>query len=171
MAKNDILTQAEVRQILNYDPDTGVFLWKRREDVGAKWNGKWAGKVAGHSSVKGHVVIMVNKQRYFAHRLAWVYATGEYPDGDIDHKNGVKNDNRLCNLRPATRTQNITNSPVRKDSSTGVKGVYRHRGKFVAQTRKNGQHYYIGAFKTLEDAKAAHADFYEKLHGEFARIK
>lgn len=171
MAKNDILTQEQARQILDYDPDTGVFRWRRRQDVGLAWNNRNAGKIAGHVSVKGHVHVMVNRQRIYAHRLAWLIMTGGYPGADIDHINGDKSDNRFSNLRAASRAENNYNRAIQRNNKTGVKGVYPYKNRFRSQIVVDGNIKHIGVFGTLDEAKAAYEKAAAQYHGEFAYSK
>lgn len=169
MAKNDNLTLEDLRQTLEYDPSTGIFVWKWRDDVGLQWNRKNAGKVAGHISVKGHIHLMVRRNRYYAHRLAWLYVTGEYPSDDIDHINGDKSDNRIVNLRPATRTENNYNRKTQKNNKTGVKGVYPHKDRYRSQLVIDGKAVHLGVFQTIEEARKVYMEAAKKYHGEFAR--
>jgi hypothetical protein len=168
MAKNDTLTLDELRQTFDYDPDTGQFVWKWRDDVGLQWNRKNAGKIAGHVSVKGHVHLMINKRRFYAHRLAWLYMTGTYPSEDVDHINGVKSDNRFSNLREASRTENNYNRKIQRNNKVGVKGVYPHKDRFKSQLVVDGKIKHIGVFKTVEEAQAAYQEAVKKYHGKFA---
>lgn len=170
MAKTDNITVEYLHSILDYDPDTGVFRWRRRDDLPVQWNGKWAGNIAGSPSSSGHILIGISRSKYCAHRLAWLYMTGELPS-EIDHINADKTDNRFSNLRIATRAQNNANKRVQRNSRTGVKGVSKFRNKYRAQMWIDNKHIHIGVFDTLEQAKEAHAAAYTKLHGQFARIE
>lgn len=94
-----------------------------------------------------------------AHRLAWQYATGDVPAADIDHINGVKNDNRLANLRPATRAQNMQNQRrARSDNATGILGVGCVRGRWKSQIQSDGIRMHLGTFDTAEHARSAYLD-------------
>jgi hypothetical protein len=101
-----ILSQARLHELLHYDPETGVFTWKKHRGRRAV-----VGSVAGRYHPSGHRVIRVDITSYYAHRLAWIYVHGSIPDGlVIDHINNVRDDNRLVNLRPATYQLNAQNT-------------------------------------------------------------
>ena len=113
----NMLTQAELKENLIYFPDDGIFMWKvsRRS---AKAN-----TIAGGGNKKGYIMIGLNQKQYFAHILAWLYVTGEYPKGDLDHIDGNKQNNSFSNLREATRSQNCMNRKKASNNTTGYKGV------------------------------------------------
>ena len=174
---SNALTAEFVRSILDYDPDTGVFTWKRRHDVGPRWNGKHPGKVAGTlvkpgRSVTAYVSIRINGVAYRAHRLAWLITHGRWPIGDIDHDNGDGTDNRIKNLREATRTQNNANSRRQKNNTTGIKGVSpTSDGRYMASICRDGKQRNLGRFDTPEDAHEAYKTEAIRLFGEFARVE
>jgi hypothetical protein len=112
------LTQALLKEYLQYDPETGIFTWVKTEAVCLT-----IGMVAGGFDTKGYVIINLLGKPYKAHRLAWLYTYGYLPDKAIDHKNGIASDNRIANLRLASFADNCANSS-RVTSNTGVKGVY-----------------------------------------------
>mgnify|MGYP000028093486 CR=1 FL=1 len=145
MAIADI-TAPELRQILTYDPITGVF--KRRNDPESK---------VGRIATKGYRQIMVSGKRYMAHRLAWLYIHGVWPDGQIDHINQVKDDNRIENLRVVTNKQNGENVSMFSHNTSGAKGVRFRSGSWLAEIRHHKKTQHLGSFETLEDAKAARA--------------
>lgn len=154
-----------IRSLLDYDPDTGVFRW--REAVG----GRMAGQSAGTLHSKGYRRIKLDGRHHFAHRLAWLYVTGEWPDRAIDHMNGDKTDNRIANLRLATASENNMNMGVRRFSKTGLKGVSPQRKKYMAQISANGKRHYLGLFQTPEEAHQAYLQRARELHGDFARAE
>jgi hypothetical protein len=161
----------ELRQILSYDPKTGVFTWR----VGSPRGGRQiAGNVAGNLGVEGYRHIRIKKRLYLAHRLAWLYVTGDWPGGDIDHKNGVPGDNRFANLREVTHAANMQNSKRRKHNTSGFKGVRLSAAKknkrWFATIQKDGRMVYLGTFPTPEEAHAAYRKAAEVHHGEFARF-
>lgn len=173
------LTAAYVRSILHYDPETGVFTWRRRplEHFETKrscgtWNGRYAGNVAGRINI-GYVDIHISNTMYLAHRLAWLYMTGSWPKECIDHINMNRSDNRFCNLREATHSENKFNRPKQSKNTSGHKGVTLHKpnSKWVAKICANGKHRNLGYFDTREDAAAAYAKAARELHGEFARTE
>jgi hypothetical protein len=117
------------------------------------------------------MMISVCGQNYRAHRLAWYYMTGEWPDQQIDHINCVHGDNRWENLRLCTRSQNNHNQPTRKNNRSGVKGVHfkKQAGKWHGQVCLNYRIHHVGLFDNLEEAAAAVRAKREELHGKFAR--
>lgn len=162
--KHRELDRDRLRQVLSYDPKTGVFTWARSSSRSI------AGNVAG-VGCHGYVKIWIDDRRYYAHRLAWLYVTGEWPTGMIDHINGSKNDNRFSNLRQATPSQNLGNSKRQKRNTSGFKGVSRSRGGWQVCISADGKRRFLGRFDTLADAHAAYVLAAEKLYGEFARCK
>lgn len=156
-------TQERVKELLLYDPDTGVFTWLLANSRNAN-----VGKVAGNVDDKGYRRIGVDGIIYYAHRLAWLYMTGEWPEKLIDHKNGIKDDNRICNLREATHSQNHSNTCIAKNNTTGWKGVKRSGKKFMVQITHKREKLYLGTFDTAEEAHKAYCDKADELYGEFA---
>lgn len=161
------LLQERLKELLSYDPLTGVFLWKV-----AKKRGGSAGDVAGYSSPEGYIIIGVDGGHYKAHRLAWLIHYGTAPDIEVDHIDLDKSNNAIANLRLATRSQNRSNVRAYKNSTSGQKGVTPHRmtGKWQATISINGKQKYLGLFKDREIAAAAYAQAAHELHGTFARV-
>src|SRR6266853_1485048 len=150
------LSAEKLRAILNYDPLSGTF---RRN-----------GSIAGYLNY-GRLVIKINQRAYFAHRLAWLYMTGEWPEHDVDHINLIKNDNRWSNLRAATRSQNCGNQRVRRNNFSGLKGAYRHpTAGWTSHIRVNGKLHGLGSFATAEADHAAYAAKAAELFGDFSRV-
>ena len=160
-----MITYKELIDILNYDVDTGIFTWKYTRSSRAI-----KGNVAGTNS-NGYIHINLNNKIYRAHRLAWLYCFQEWPEKHIDHVNGIRNDNRLDNLREASDTQNSFNIRAHKDSGTGIKGVYYNKSNnnYRAQIRANGKTISLGSFRTLEEAAKAYNTKAVELHKEFYR--
>lgn len=158
-----MITAEEVRALLDYDPDTGVFRW-RVPRVGRR-----AGSIAGNKNGPGYWQISLNYKRYAGHRLAWLYVHGSWPPAEVDHINMNKTDNRICNLRSATREQNRHNTTLSKRNTSGFKGVSFHRkmGKFQACHRRKS----LGYFSTAEEAHKAYARAAIAVAGEFARLE
>jgi ubiquitin len=144
-----MITQARLKELLDYDPDTGEFTWKERR--GSKAKGSKAGCKNHQNSCE---VIRVDDVLYLSHRLVWLYVYGYLPTKQIDHINRNPGDNRLCNLREATQTENNQNTKVRKDSGTGVKGVHYDKGrnKFQVQLAVNGKRVHCKRYDTLAEA-------------------
>ena len=158
------LTQEILKQLLDYNPETGVFTRKVRTSNRIK-----AGDVAGTPNGKGYLQVRLLGRLHKLHRLAWLYVTGEWPTVMIDHENGTRSDNRFSNLRDATRGENIQNSKIRKDNTSGVKGVtvQRKTGKWIAEIKVNKQRHYLGIFDDLDVAAAVVQSARGRLHGEF----
>jgi len=128
-----------------------------------------AGNVAGAVQANGYVRVQVDGRFYAAHRLVWLMSTGSWPTYDIDHINGDRADNRLSNLRQATRSQNLMNTRLRSDNRSGAKGVRVKRGKFQARIKINGIEKSLGVFDTIEQAVSARAVAANDIHGEYQR--
>lgn len=162
---NDMrLTYDEIDKLVRYEPETGKLFWKkaRRGAKGRKEAGCFHKKL-------GYVVVGVARQRYYAHRVAWLLMTREWPAHEIDHMNGIGSDNRWCNLRHATSSQNKMNKSIRSDNKVGLKGVWLHSpGKWRSKARVNGVSYDLGLFNDPFKARAAYLDKIKELHGEFA---
>lgn len=156
------ITRERLKQCLFYSPTVGVFEWRRS---GRKIRrGLLAGAVVGN----GYVRVCVDGKPYPAHKLAWLYMTGEYPEGPIDHIDGDRSNNAFSNLRLATCSQNSHNMKLRRGSKTGIKGVTMIRGKYQACIRKNGAYAFRKTFSTLEEAEEAVRAKREEVHAEFA---
>ena len=160
------LTKDQLDEILNYDRVTGVFTWKR--DMGQRG---LRDSVAGSYLNNGYVRIKIHGRLYQAHRLAWVVLYEEQPPNEIDHINGVKTDNRPENLRAASRGGNCQNTRIRKDNSSGLKGVsWNSRAKkWRARCNFENRQYNLGNFHSKEDAHAAYLKFAKERFGEFYR--
>lgn len=170
------LDQATLRSMLHYDPETGVFTWLPRRDRMGRRNTRFAGKVAGNTyrppkAKSEYVSICVLNWPFAAHRLAFLYMTGEWPLGQADHEDLNGLNNRWSNLRDATKAQNMSNTSAPKTNRTGFKGVCFDNGKsrFLAQIRHNGKSIFIGRYRTAEEAHAAYCQKATELRGEFAR--
>lgn len=161
------MDQATLKKYLNYNPDTGVFT---RKLSGPRVK---AGKIAGTPDGQGYLAFGVAKGSYKAHRVAWLYVYGVWPDKQIDHINGDRSDNRICNLRLATNTQNQRNAKRRKDNKSGYKGVHwcSTSEKWVASIRVNWKGKTLGRFDNKEDAHRAYCEAANAYYGEFSRPK
>lgn len=140
------LTQDRLKQLLEYNPDTGGFRW-----VVTKGRAK-AGAWAGATDAYGYRVIRIDGVLYKAHRLAWLYTHGKWPEGLVDHINRVPGDNRLRNLREVTQSENMHNAA--RNTKSGVPGVRwrAERNKWVAQIRVGYRHHVIGSFACKDEA-------------------
>ncbi len=162
------LTQAQLKKVLHYCPDTGAFTWLKRDrsmfknDRGFRiFNAKFPGKPAGGVHSRGYLHIGISNDNgkvssYKAHRLAWLYIHGEFPEV-IDHINGVKVDNRLVNIRNITQAVNTRNARIYKTSKTGILGVTWKPayGKWKSEISVNKKRTHLGYFKNLFDAACA----------------
>jgi hypothetical protein len=164
--------RATIAERFSYDADSGLF--SHRIDK-RRWK---AGTPAGSlNKITGYVVIGIlgheGKPVFFpAHRVAWMLQTGDWPSGCIDHANNIRSDNRFCNLRESSISENGMNRGRQSNNSTGFKGV-THSSRlttrpFTAQITAGGKNKFLGRFSTPQEAHAAYAKAAEKLHGEFA---
>jgi hypothetical protein len=160
-----MLTRERVIEILDYDPETGIFRWKmpvsRRVRIGER---------AGSRNQKGYRQIRINRRFYVAHRLAWLVVHGKWPVHQLDHINRQTDDNRIANLREATQTQNKANSRIYKNNSSGYKGVAWNKtvGKWAAYIRSGGARTHLGYFASPEEAHRAYSAAAPAVFGEFA---
>lgn len=153
-----MITQAALKKLLRYDKKSGKFYW--RQDRGGISKGTEAG--SGHN--QGYIYIRVNKVAYLAHRLAWLYVKGVWPDFQIDHKNRIRSDNRWLNLMDLTHSQNAINRKPRKGSKSGVTGVgwNTRDGVWMAYVERNKQRTNLGAYTTVEAASEARKKYLER---------
>ena len=159
------LTANRLRDVLTYDPATGAFVWKVSLSNRAK-----AGSSPRKLDSKGYPCVRIDGHLHRSHRLAFLYMTGRLPEGDIDHANGDRADNRWANLREATRQQNQRNKNSKLGAS-GVRGVKRlPTGKWRACITVDRKSIHLGCFSEIDAAKAAYALAAQKHFGEFARI-
>ncbi len=148
-----------LREILNYDPETGLFTWKKR--IADK---TIIGKVAGCATDR-YVSIRIYGILYYAHRLVFTYIYGKCESPEIDHINGNKKDNRLSNLRLATTSQNKQNlCKPQSSNTTGYLGVSRREKGFAAKISLLGNHKFIGLFETPEEAHQAYIEAKREFH-------
>ena len=165
-AKKIELTQEELKEVLDYNPETGIFTWKVSNS-----NKATIGAVAGGCNVKGYVVIGHKKQRYYAHRLAWLYINGSIENEEIDHIDGDKFNNRISNLRPCTKSQNMQNVKIRVTNKSGFKGVSFHKasGKWLASATLCGKQVYLGLYTTPKEASAIYESWCRTNRQNFHR--
>lgn len=153
-----MITQHELHERLSYDPETGMFRWRHKR------RGLRAGSIAGTILSNGYRRIKQGSVLYLAHRLAWFYVHGEWPQRDIDHINGDRDDNRIENLRQATRSQNCMNAG-------DVSGITwdKDRGRWRAHIKKDYKSYFLGRFDTRAEALIARRNAEQELFGAYAR--
>ena len=190
MRARDDIRPERVRALLDFDPKTGVLVWRYRPlrsgeplpgtdprvgslaAVDRRWNNRWAGKPTGGVAPDGYLYTRVGKHLYVCHRLAWVHYYGRWPLGEIDHANGNRADNRIANLREATSSQNARNRRMRSDNTSGAKGVCwcDERAEwhaYIGVQGRRGSHT-IGFFARFEDAVAARQRVAREMFGAFA---
>ena len=143
------LTQDRLKEVLDYNAETGIFAWRVRIGRGPK---QMIGVNAG-ACCNGYIAIKIDGKIYYAHRLSWFYIHNEWPD-EIDHINHIKSDNRLCNLRYANRESNCRNTKLKKNNKSGVAGVQwnKREQKWKANIGHKGKKVALGTFENKEDA-------------------
>ena len=156
-----LLTAERARELLDYDPETGFFTWR------AARGGKYKGSRAGGKGHHGYVVISIEGKVYYAHRIAWLITNGSWPPDDIDHVNGVNNDNRITNLRAVSHYVNQQNQrrPTAKNTS-GFLGVSwdSSRESFAARIKSQGKLLYLGRYTNPDEAYQAYLTAKRDLH-------
>lgn len=157
-----MITQERLKELFHYDPETGIFTRK------CKVRGKgYEGQVVGRKVKEGHLRVSVDSRCYFIHRLAWLYVYGEFPKLQIDHINGVPDDNRITNLRDVDIRTNAENQRKAQSSSkTKLLGVCWHKRKklFMASIRILGKVTFLGYFKTPEEGHQAYLNKKREVH-------
>jgi len=171
---NNTLTQELLKEFLDYNQETGVFVWKER-DVSyfklewhqKKWNTRYAGKVAGCTKPDGYKYVAIFKHLYYAHRLAWLYVYGEWPKNDVDHIDGNPSNNKISNLRDISRSLNGQNQrKAQKRSKSGLLGAcWCPRDEvWVSQIFANGKRHFLGNFQDKYSAHEAYVQAKRRLH-------
>lgn len=168
------LSQTALRAMLTYDPESGEFRWKERDDVRSQWNGRYAGKVAGYAQrARGAVYwsVRIYDWPFHAGPLAWLYMTGSWPTALVDHRDLDGLNNRWRNLRQATKSQNAANTGPRRRNTTGFKGVSlcKKTGRYRANIALEGKQTHLGTFDEPEAAHQAYIAAAKAKSGDFAR--
>jgi HNH endonuclease len=160
------LTIERLKYLLEYYPESGHLVWRITSGRSK------AGEQTGCLHVHGYLLVGIDGKVYKSHRLAWAIFYGYWPISQLDHANGDRADNRICNLREATNSQNGWNCKVRKHSKSGIKGLRWNpqRKKWEAEIRANHQRFRLGRFDCLGHALKTRAAAVKQHHGEFARI-
>lgn len=154
------LTQQRLKELLHYDPETGVLTWI----VSRKGRFIRAGQIA-YGRNNGYVIICVDGRLYRGHRLAWLYMTGGFPADQIDHINRVRDDNKWSNLREVNNKTNAENtSSARTSNRIGILGVSVRGNSFRAKITTNGKPICLGTYKNKEDARNAYIVAKRKYH-------
>jgi len=162
--KEDALTPEMVRELFLYDPVTGILKWSKPPRRGV------AAGIAGCANADGYRIIGYRGEEYMAIHVIWCWMTGKWPTHGVDHKDRNPANDVWKNLREATYSQNNRNRIVRRDSSTGIKGVMLRRktGAFTAYITINKRRIHIGDFRSIEGAAAARKETEMRLFGEFS---
>lgn len=159
------ISRDRLLEVLDYNPDTGIFTWKITLSNRAK-----AGQIAGVVNNTGHIRISIDKHKYYAHSLAWFYMYGVWPRKLMDHINRNPADNRICNLREASKSQNSMNRELQSNNISGTTGVWYslRQNRWCARITVDNQIIGLGTYKTLEEAVQARKIAESKYFGEFA---
>jgi hypothetical protein len=159
IGKNEALLSFEqAHAALAYDPATGSLVWRWRSDISDHRNRLFVGREVGRIEGRGYRQVTLAGKNYQAHRLAWFLTHGQWPVDEIDHINGVRSDNRIVNLRLASRQRNTWNTVRRRGGISGFKGVVwnRKNSKWEASIRVGAKRIYLGLHETPELAHAAY---------------
>ena len=166
MKANPLPSQAELIKIFDYDPETGLFKWKK----GGK--GRRKDLIAGATEPGRYTKLKINGKSYGAHRVAWCIVTGEDPgDLEIDHDDRNKSNNKFSNLRKATHSQNVCNFGARKDNKLGIKGVCKKGKSYIANIGRNGKRIHLGSYATAQEAEQAYRKAAIEEYGDFATFE
>jgi len=165
LVKDKMSTQQKLKELIDYDPDTGVFRWKVSRGRSKR------GTVAGSQTSRGYLSIRIDSKHYLNHRLAWLYMTGGWPSALMDHVNCDQLDNRFCNLREATPSQNTWNSRKKQNCKNNLKGARwdERYSSWYASIGVSGKKKYLGKFNSEQEAHQAYVKAAKELHGEYAR--
>ena len=162
-----MITATRLRELLECDIEAGTFRW--RETRGSR---AIKGAAAGTRRWDGYYVLRLDGRLYLRHRLVWLYAHGAWPKETLDHANRVKGEDRLANLREATRPQNHANVGLQRNNKSGFRGVHQLSGQnvWVASIKNRGKAKHLGRFGSAEAAATAYNAALEQMHGEYAHI-
>jgi hypothetical protein len=166
MAGTKRTTPERLRELMDYNPDTGEFTWLRGRARTAR------GTVAGHRCPDGYISIKIDREPNLAHRLAWLYMTGEWPSNDLDHRDLNRSNNAWSNLRLASPSLNQANTTKRERNTTGYKGVvyWPKRGKWSSSIMVRGKRMFLGMFDSAAEAHWHYSEMAKEHFGEFARL-
>lgn len=165
-------TKEYVRELLDYDPLTGILRWKPRSEsrfasasLADSWNKQYAGKVAGRLGSNGYRYIKIEKVNYREHRIIWLWVHGEWPP-QVDHDDRDTSNNRLSNLKKATNVTNSKNKGLRSDNTSGIPGVQwsDRKQRWTVEIYVDGARKYVGQFREKGDAVTARKNA-ERQHG------
>lgn len=170
-ARPEDISLDQLREELHFDEQDGTFYWKKERPGPHRVDADGVANRAGSLRKDGYIGISALGFKYLAHRLAWFYVKGVWPEDGIDHINGDRTDNRISNLRAANSAQNSRNTALRSDNKSGYRGVsyVKDRKKWVARIVHNYRQIVLGYFEHMEDAIVAYNKASAEFHGEFAR--
>lgn len=162
-----MISQERLQEVLDYNPETGLFHWKVRTGPRAM-----VGAVAGCVQANGYVKISFGGKDYLAHRLAFLWMVGSWPEDQVDHINLARSDNRWCNLRESNQNENMSNRTKQINNTSGFKGVTfeKKTGAWKAGIGVEGRFINLGRFPTPESAHLAYIAAAKKYHRGFARV-
>lgn len=168
------ITQDTVKRYLSYEPEAGIFKWRVVPGEVRKPTKRIPGKIAGYvSKTTGYVEIKLQGHKLGAHQIAFLYMEGRVPATgfEIDHRDTIRSNNAWLNLRPATLSQNRANARIKNTNTTGVKGVWKQTfySTYCASVYRQGLKYYLGSFRTSDEAHAAYVAKARELDGDFFR--
>jgi len=175
------ITADYVRQIFAYDENSGNLIWKNRpiehfatQRACGTWNKRFAGKRAGHITAAGYILIEISGKPFLAHRLVWLYVNGNWPNNQIDHINGIRQDNRIFNLRDVLHKTNGKNTKMPSHNTSGHIGVSFHKKakKWRAYIKVNQKNLHLGIFNSKADAIKARIEAQDRFefHANHGRI-
>lgn len=157
------LTLPRLKDVLSYEPETGIFRWVKPAAGRCK-----PGDIAGSSVTGGYVRLVIDCEKILAHRVAWFYVHGKWPN-EIDHINGVRDDNRIVNLRNTTAAENAQNRCIGRGSSNLIGASWDKRErKWRAAIKYQGRKHHIGYFGSAQDAHAAYLAAKQEVHAYWA---
>lgn len=162
MPETNQINADDVRHLLSYDAESGIFSWLNPKSRNCKVSAE-----VGSWDFYGYKTVRLYGKSYKLHRLAWLYVYGKWPSGDVDHINGVRSDNRICNLRDVSRRINLQNQRSAKNNkSTGLIGAYfdSRKNHYYARISMNNKSVHLGTFATAEEAHKAYVEAKRKMH-------
>ena len=160
------MTKEEAIQAVKYDRNTGNF-WRARDSARTK-----IGYAVGYKNQDGYMVAKIGCRRYMLHRVAWLIEYGAWPEGEIDHINGNRADNRIENLRVVSRSQNMMNSRAKSTNKLGIKGVRQMpNGMFQARITRDRKCHHLGTFSSFQEATRAWQAAADQIHGDYKVLK
>ena len=162
-----MITQKRLKELLHYNPDTGILTWIKQ------YHSRFIGREAGRLHPNGYRYIKFNRNNYMSHRMAWLYVFGEWPSDQLDHINHIRDDNRIINLRAVSNRINSKNQSIAKNNTHGIIGVYKRNDKWGwrANIHADSKQTNLGTYKSFFDAccarKSAEKRYgYHENHGQ-----